>query len=60
LFYLGVEDIASKMLQVVQKGGAIDQARFEVPGVAIVGLFKDPAGNRAGLVEIEAGKIKIP
>jgi len=60
LFYLGVEDIASKMLEIVEKGGAIDQARFEVPDVAVVGLFKDPAGNRVGLVEVEGGKVKIP
>jgi len=60
LFYLGVEDIAATLLEIVQKGGAIEQARFEVPGIAIVALFKDPAGNRAGLVEIAAGKVKVP
>jgi hypothetical protein len=32
-----------------------------VPGVVILGLFNDPAGNRMGLVEMGAdGKAKIP
>ena len=38
----------------------IDRPRFEVPGDVILGLFKDPAGNRVGLVEMENGKAKMP
>lgn len=60
VFYLGVEDIDKKLEQIVEKGGEVDQPRFEVPGVVILGLFKDPAGNRIGLVEMENGKAKIP
>lgn len=60
VFYIGVEDIASKLAEVVEKGGSVDQPRFEVPGVVILGLFKDPAGNRVGLVEMENGKAKTP
>jgi len=60
VFYIGVKDIASKLAEVVEKGGSIDQPRFEVPGVVVLGLFKDPAGNRVGLVEMENGKAKTP
>jgi hypothetical protein len=35
-------------------------ARFEVPGVVVLGLFKDPDGNPMGLVEMENGKAKVP
>jgi predicted enzyme related to lactoylglutathione lyase len=34
--------------------------RFEVPGVVVLGLFTDPAGNSMGLVEMQDGKPKIP
>ncbi len=60
VFYIGVEDIAAKLAEIEKKGGEIDQSRFEIPGVVILGLFKDPAGNRVGLVEIENGVAKIP
>ena len=60
VLYLGVEDINEKMDQIVAKGGEVDQPRFEVPGVVILGLFRDPAGNRIGLVEMEGGKARVP
>ncbi len=60
VFYIGVEDITAKLAEIVEKGGSIDQPRFEVPGVVVLGLFKDPAGNRIGLVEMENGKAKTP
>ena len=60
VFYLGVEDITEKLNQITEKGGEIDQPRFEVPGVVILGLFRDPAGNRVGLVEMEDGRAKVP
>jgi hypothetical protein len=31
-----------------------------VPGRVVLGLFKDPAGNSVGLVEMENGKAKVP
>jgi hypothetical protein len=34
--------------------------RFAAPGVVILGLFTDPAGNRMGLVEIADGRAVIP
>ncbi len=60
VMYIGVEDIASKLSEVEENGGSIDQPRFEIPGVVILGLFNDPAGNRVGLIELENGQIKIP
>ena len=34
--------------------------RFEVPGVVVLGLFKDPAGNPLGLVEMDGDVPKVP
>jgi len=31
-----------------------------VPGRVVLAVFKDPAGNSVGLVELENGKAKIP
>jgi predicted enzyme related to lactoylglutathione lyase len=60
VLYIGVDDIAAKLEQVCSMGGAVDMPRFEVPGLVVLGLFKDPAGNRLGLVEMHQGKPKIP
>ena len=58
--YLGVEDIAATLNQIVATGGSIVFGRFVVPGKVIVGMFKDPAGNRMGLVEMNDGKVVVP
>jgi predicted enzyme related to lactoylglutathione lyase len=58
--YLGVENITAKLEQIKARGGTIDAPRFEVKGVAVLALFKDPAGNPMGLVELQNGKPKIP
>ena len=60
LLYLGVENIEETLQEIVVLGGKIDQPRFEVPGVVVLGLFFDPAGNRMGLVELENGTVKVP
>lgn len=60
IIYLGVEDIDATLKQIEAEGGKIDQPRFEVPGVVVLGLFVDPAGNRMGLVEMENGTAKVP
>ena len=60
ILYIGVDDIAATLQQVVAGGGTIDVPRFEVPHVAVLGLFRDPAGNRMGLVEMRAGKPIVP
>ena len=58
--YIGVDDVTAKLQEVVENGGSIDVERFEVPGVVVLGLFRDPAGNPMGLAELEDGKPKIP
>ena len=58
--YLGVEDVAATLEDIVKNGGAVDAERFEVPGVVVLGLFRDPAGNPLGLVEMEDGEVKLP
>jgi predicted enzyme related to lactoylglutathione lyase len=60
ILYIGVDDVAATLAQIVEQGGEVDQQRFEVPGVVVLGLFRDPAGNRMGLVEMEDGKAKVP
>jgi predicted enzyme related to lactoylglutathione lyase len=60
VIYLGVEDVAATLAQVEANGGAVVAPRFEVPGVVILGLFTDPAGNSMGLVEVEGGQVKVP
>lgn len=60
VLYLGVDDINATLAAVEANGGSIDQPRFEVPGVVVLGLFKDPGGNRLGLVEMENGRAKVP
>jgi len=58
--YIGVNDVAKKLDQIKAHGGTVDAPRFVVPGVAIIGLFKDPSGNPMGLIEMAKGKPKIP
>lgn len=58
--YLGVPEVTEALARVEAHGGSIDQPRFEVPGVVILGLFRDPAGNPMGLVEMVGNERKIP
>ena len=58
--YIGVDDVTAKLNEIEALGGTIDVPRFEVPGVVVLGLFGDPAGNPMGLVELEDGKPVIP
>jgi predicted enzyme related to lactoylglutathione lyase len=61
VIYLGVKDVTATLAEIVKHGGQIHAPRFEVKGVVILGLFRDPAGNFMGLVEMgEDGKNKIP
>ena len=41
-------------------GGSVDVPRFEVPGLVVLGLFRDPAGNPLGLVEMEGDTPVVP
>ena len=58
--YIGVPDVAAHLSLIGKEGGSVDAPCFEVPGVVVLGLFKDPAGNPMGLVEMDGDKPRIP
>lgn len=58
--YIGVPDVAAHLSLIEKEGGTVDAPRFEVPGVVVLGLFKDPAGNPMGLVEMDGDRPRIP
>ena len=60
IVYVGVDDITATLAKVKERGGTIRYPRFEVPGRVVLAVFKDPAGNSVGLVELENGKAKLP
>jgi len=60
VLYIGVPDVAKALSDIEDAGGKTDVPRFEVPGVVVIGLFLDPAGNRMGLVEMEGDSPVIP
>jgi predicted enzyme related to lactoylglutathione lyase len=60
IVYIGVDDINATLAKVKERGGTIRFPRFEVPGRVVIAVFKDPAGNSVGLVEMKNGKPKVP
>lgn len=58
--YLGVPDVTACLSLIEQSGGTVDEPRFEVPGVVVLGLFRDPAGNPMGLVEMDGDSPCVP
>jgi hypothetical protein len=61
VIYVGVPDINATLAKVTANGGSVVFGRTVAPGVVILALFKDPAGNRMGLVELDAaGKPIVP
>jgi predicted enzyme related to lactoylglutathione lyase len=60
LIYLGVADITATLAKIAAHGGAAASPRIEVPGVVVLALFTDPAGNRMGLIEMDGDKPKVP
>lgn len=60
MIYLGVPDVTAALAKVGANGGKTFAPRFVVPGVVILGLFTDPAGNRMGLVEMKDGRAVVP
>jgi predicted enzyme related to lactoylglutathione lyase len=60
VIYVGVPDINAALARITAHGGSIVFPRSVVPGVVILALFKDPAGNRMGLVEMDGDKPKVP
>jgi uncharacterized protein len=60
IVYFGVDDINATLQTAIANGGKVHAPRFVVPGVVVLGLFVDPAGNRVGLVEMKDGKPIVP
>jgi len=60
ILYVGVPDIPAALAKITAHGGAVVFPRTEVPGVVVLALFKDPAGNRMGLVEMDGDTPKVP
>jgi predicted enzyme related to lactoylglutathione lyase len=60
VIYLGVADITATLARIEAHGGAAASPRMEVPGVVVLALFTDLAGNRMGLVEMDGDKPKVP
>ena len=60
VIYIGVKDVTATLAKVQANGGTMQFRRLEVPGRVVLGMFKDLAGNRVGLVELENGRPKIP
>ncbi len=58
--YVGVPDVTASLSLIEESGGTIDVPRFEVPGVVVLGLFRDPAGNPMGLVEMDGDSPRVP
>lgn len=58
--YLGVPDVAATLRAIEATGGTVEAERFAVPGVVVLGLFRDPAGNPMGLVEMNGEHVRIP
>jgi predicted enzyme related to lactoylglutathione lyase len=53
ILYVGVPDIDAALKSIVAAGGTVDTPRTVIPNVVTFALFKDPAGNRMGLVEVK-------
>ena len=60
VIYAGVDDVTAALAKVTANGGSVVQPRLVVKGVVVLGLFKDPAGNTMGVVEIKDGKPVVP
>jgi hypothetical protein len=61
VLYVGVPDIDATLEAVKAHGGSVVFGRTVAAGVVILALFKDPAGNRMGLVELGGdGKPIVP
>lgn len=58
--YFGVADVTAAQARAVELGGAVVFPRLEVPGVVVLGMITDPAGNRVGLIEWKDGKAVVP
>ena len=48
-FYVQVPDVADALRRAIELGGEVDQPETH-PGRIVMAIFRDPAGNRIGLV----------
>jgi predicted enzyme related to lactoylglutathione lyase len=60
LIYLGVPDITAAFDKIQAHGGTPVSPRLAIPGVVVLGLFTDPAGNRLGLIEMDGDQSRVP
>ena len=60
VLYVGVDGIDAALKEIGARGGSVVFPRYEVPGVVVLALFKDPAGNRMGLVEMDGDRPRVP
>ncbi len=60
IIYVGVEDILAALAKINALGGATILPRLAVKGTVVLALFKDPAGNAMGLVELKDGAPLVP
>jgi len=54
ILYLGTSDINASLKTIEGAGGKVEVPRTVIPNVVTFALFRDPAGNRMGLVETKA------
>ena len=52
ILYIGVPDIDAALAKIAESGGSVDTPRTVIPNVVTLALFRDPAGNCMGLVEM--------
>jgi predicted enzyme related to lactoylglutathione lyase len=53
ILYIGVTDLDAAMAKVKASGGTIETPKLPTPTGEQFVLFKDPAGNRMGMVGIK-------
>jgi len=58
--YLRMPDVTEALERIEAHGGSINQPRFEVPGVIVLGMSRDPAGNPTGLAEMDGDERRVP
>jgi len=55
-FYVAVEDVAAKLVEIESKGGKKAFGPHPIPDGGIIGGFEDPEGHVSGLVQGPPGK----
>jgi len=53
VFYVSVPDLQSALDKAGQLGGETISPPMDVPGGPTIAFFKDPAGNRIGLMKAQ-------